>query len=339
MKKVFCAAVIVLGSLFLLTLGNGCSVTSTGGGNGVTDPSATPEANVASTEAFVGSLTCKNCHTTQYTQWQATNHSKSGSKATSETCGRCHATGRTKTGGWVSGTTEAKMAGVQCESCHGAGAKHVTAESSAKKTTINKIPNATTTCGNCHYMRKMKEGNIDLNDPDAVHAKVVSLLPGSGSGTRHPMHYGPNLALGKGVGGYQYSGSTYQSSSHFSLISNSCVTCHLNATTGSNAKDAAAGKHDQAPDLATCVKCHSGMTDFDYAGAQTETAALLATLKAELATYEAAVVKANRTSEAYTKALWNYTFIKNDGSTGVHNFKYAKKLLQDSINNFDPSNP
>ena len=65
----------------------------------------------------------------------------------------------------------------------------------------------------------------------------------------------------------------------------------------------------------------------------------MSTLQKELETYEEAVVLASRTSVAYERARWNYTLVKEDLSEGIHNYKYAKKLLEDSIDNFDPVNP
>jgi hypothetical protein len=49
-----------------------------------------------------------------------------------------------------------------------------------------------------------------------------------------------------------------------------------------------------------------------------------------------AATEEDKNSLSYVRAKFNYDFVLNDGSTGVHNFKYAQKLLQDSINDFTP---
>lgn len=42
-------------------------------------------------------------------------------------------------------------------------------------------------------------------------------------------------------------------------------------------------------------------------------------------------ITTKNTTEAQRKALWNYWLIKNDGSRGIHNTKFAKELLETTI--------
>ncbi len=343
--------------LFLLGLGilaiglAGCAVTSTtASGSGVTDPSDTISANDLSAATYVGVDTCKTCHSSRYTEWKASGHatviSSGASYNPASGCGYCHATGYKQTGGYSitsNSSTESGMYTVQCEACHGPGSLHVTAEGVSRSLTINKVPNYATTCGKCHRGRPfvLKDANgrydalVDMTDKTAVNASIEAVRATSGTAKYHPLHYRPNLPVFLGTGGYEYSGSTYTSSYHTSGIGNACVVCHFQFGTD---------KHDPAPDLAACQACHTGATSFDIDGKNAEILGLLQTLGVKLATYEAAVTKSARTAESYTKALWNFYLISRETDAGavcagVHNYKYGKQLLQDSINNFDPNNP
>lgn len=329
------ACVIIMGL-------SGCTTTSTTSGAGVTDPSHPPSNNDLSAASYVGVDNCKTCHPNEYTQWKSSAHAAPSSH-TGTGCGYCHATGYKKTGGYgltSTSTTESGMYFVQCEECHGPGSLHVTQKTNS---TINKVPNAETTCGKCHRGRPFvnKDANgrydssVDLNDKALVTSIINAALPTSGTASRHPIHYRPNLPVFKGTGGYEYAGSTYSNSYHTTGISNACVTCHFQFS----------NDHDPSPDLAACQACHPGATDFNVSGRNTEILGLIETLRIKLAGYETAVPSlSSRTSVSYTKALWNYYLISREADAGMacagaHNFKYAKQLLQDAINNFDPNNP
>jgi len=326
----------------------GCTATNTVAGSaGVTDPSHTPSNNDLSAASYVGVDNCKTCHASEYAEWKASGHSSvirgGASSNPSSGCGFCHATGYKQTGGYglaSNSTTEAGMYTVQCEMCHGPGSLHAAGPAT---TNINKVPNAVTTCGRCHRGRPfvVKDANgrydslVDMDNKAVVNATIEAALPTSGTATRHPLHYRPNLPVFKGTGGYEYSGSTYTSSFHTTGISNACVVCHLQFGTD---------KHDLEPDPAACNSCHTGVTTFDVDGKNTEILGLLQTLGGKLASYEAVVTRSARTAESYTKALWNFYLITREtdagaACAGVHNYRYAKQLLQDSINNFDPNNP
>ena len=98
--------------------------------------------------------------------------------------------------------------------------------------------------------------------------------------------------------------------------------------------DVTSGGHTFAPTLKGCQSCHEGLTTFDRHDVQTEIQALLDELEELL---EAAGVMhdghpvVGDFTEAKVGALFNYLFVLEDGSLGVHNSYYAKKLLEDSI--------
>lgn len=337
--------ITVLCSISFMGMLSSCDSTSSSSSvvdpsTAINDPSETPSGNDLSSATYIGVVVCKACHPDQYAEWNATKHSTAHFQSfqNSDTCAPCHATGFGESGGFVSGTSELEMAGVQCEVCHGPGSVHIRAGLDQKAATINKIPKAVDTCQNCHRGRPYI--GVDLDNATDVQSALEASLTGSGTQTRHPLHYGINATNGKGVGGFEYEGTTYTDTPHFANISNSCVACHLNEQTGSNVKSADAGHHDLAADIATCQSCHSTLTSFDFHGSQTAIRGLLLQLRDELDTYEATFTsKTDRTHQSYERALWNYTFVNNDGANGIHNVQYALKLLQDALANFDPANP
>ena len=361
MKSRLAILVMFLALGFLAAGLIGCSTTSTtAASSGVTDPSHPPSARDLSASTYVGVDTCKTCHGSKYTEWKNSKHANVHSiRATSMAggCGFCHATGYKQTGGYAitdtytkeGDTTGSWMYTVQCEACHGPGSQHVAKAQSditsteAIKLLINKTPSAEATCGRCHRGRPfvIKDANgrydslVDMNDKTAVNASIEAVRLTSGTGIYHPIHYRPNLPVFKGTGGYEYSGSTYTSSYHTSGVSNACVVCHFQFGTD---------VHDPAPDLAACQSCHADAASFDVGGRLTEIQGLLKTLAVKLASYEAAVPRASRTADSYTKALWNYYLITREADAGAacagaHNYLYSKQLLQDAIDNFDPNNP
>lgn len=111
---------------------------------------------------------------------------------------------------------------------------------------------------------------------------------------------------------------------------------------------------DDVDNVAVCQKCHTGVTTFDFPakddfdgngkveGVQTEVKGLLALIAAELpkdpATGNISLPSGDitllPTTEEQNKAKnlrmanYNYTLVNNDGSYGIHNFRYAVDLLR-----------
>jgi hypothetical protein len=164
-------------------------------------------------------------------------------------------------------------------------------------------------------------------------------------------HHGPEAALLLGVGGA--GGVEGKPSTHYQTVENTCVTCHL----GGAGPDAS---HTFTPNVATCQTCHADATSLDVNGVQTEVQgkldqvekALIAKgLLAEVADpglvelvpgfvkdeYELTTIgKAVEPvvgdyPEAQAAALWNYLFVKEDKSLGVHNPSFANALLDAAL--------
>jgi hypothetical protein len=165
-------------------------------------------------------------------------------------------------------------------------------------------------CANCHQPRSL------IADADADgNIQVTS--------THWGPHHGPQAAMLLGVGG---AGAVEgKPGSHYSLVENTCVTCHL----GENAN------HSFEPNVANCQTCHQDIEDFDFSGLQTEVAGKLEELKAAL---EGAGLLAEDEPvvgtypAAQAQALWNYIFVAHeDKSMGVHNPAYTRALLEESL--------
>ncbi len=165
----------------------------------------------------------------------------------------------------------------------------------------------------------------------------------------HESHQGPMLL---GTGGREIPGYVYKNSAH-SDIQERCVQCHMAAgpTDSTTASirykvgghsfkvvyDPGTGNPaDEYLNTTGCVTCHpANMTLIE--GVQDQIHALLDTLRAllpkktngqPLSPIGADTLKLNDVQKI---ASWNYYFVNNDGSFGVHNKNYAWTLLQASI--------
>jgi predicted CXXCH cytochrome family protein len=146
-----------------------------------------------------------------------------------------------------------------------------------------------------------------------------------------PVHV--HAAMFEGVGGYRYDpDSMYQNSLHTTLlIYQSCAACHLYSDTSDAEYGLAVNTdHDFDAVLTSCqgANCHPNATSFDVNGKQTEVSTLLDSLKGILD------ANPNPGTDPYDRAKFNYDFVKNDSSLGVHNPDYAIKLLTDAISNY-----
>jgi len=159
--------------------------------------------------------------------------------------------------------------------------------------------------------------------------------------TRFGPHHGPQSNTLAGWGAYEIAGSEpYTNSSHTTMVTDGCVTCHMAKAYGTQAgghtMNTAYEYHEEdVPNVAGCESCHSGIKSFDVNGLQTEVESLLDDLKVKLIadsllTESGSVVKGTYPSDQ-AGAIFNYKWIEEDRSHGVHNPKYVKALLKNSI--------
>ncbi|MCP4005661.1 MAG: redoxin domain-containing protein [bacterium] len=120
---------------------------------------------------FVGSDSCRTCHSAEFETWQASPHAQSMASLASKKetrnpkCQRCHTTGFGRPGGFPekagSGAHE-DVARVGCESCHGPGGDHV-GENAAR---VGTIVSLTDKCDSCAIQKVCGSCHDEANDPD-----------------------------------------------------------------------------------------------------------------------------------------------------------------------------
>jgi hypothetical protein len=196
-------------------------------------------------------------------------------------------------------------------------------------------------CMNCHMSRQNA----------AVYAVTTQ------GSARFGPHHGPQADMLKGTNGFTY-GKKIPSSAHGSVVEDTCVGCHMQVVGEKDPGFTNVGGHtfkagwdgggtQAAVNLVgTCQKCHGKSLDafdftlFDYngdgviEGVQTEVQRLLDQLAEALPPVgkpKAALSIDSTWSQTQLKAAYNYQFVKEDGSFGIHNTAYAVGLLKASI--------
>jgi formate-dependent nitrite reductase cytochrome c552 subunit len=203
-------------------------------------------------------------------------------------------------------------------------------------------------CMNCHNSRY------------SVKAKVTTKGPFYGFSDRYGPHHNPQADMYFGSNGYTYGDTTLAGLMTHATAADACVTCHM--APGANPGNPTQAGHTwgmvdsvgnpTVSGLLACQPCHGPITKYtdiraaaDYdgngkiEGVQTEIQGLLAKLKARLphdATGEVITMLADTGATKFNQKLvgdiWNYWFVMEDRSIGVHNPKYAVALLQKALN-------
>ncbi|NIT36018.1 MAG: hypothetical protein GTN49_05875 [candidate division Zixibacteria bacterium] len=144
-----------------------------------------------------------------------------------------------------------------------------------------------------------------------------------------PHHTQDEMLLG--IGGYEWpQGGPYLNSEHTYVIDERCIKCHMYMKAFEEGKPAIKG-HTWKPRIEACRECHPGAGSFNIRGAQKNIENLLEQLEAKLKQQK------NPKAQDYIYAKFDHDFVVNSGSRGVHNYKYAKQLLEDSIEFYTPS--
>jgi len=164
-------------------------------------------------------------------------------------------------------------------------------------------------CANCHQIRNVKpevaDGNIEVTS------------------SRFGTHHGAEAQMLLGEGGLGVSGSP---STHYQMVENTCVACHMGDERN----------HTYEPEVERCQECHADAEDFNMNGVQTEVQAMFDELT-DLFTEQGYIDPENGRwvtgmyPEAIANAMWNYKFVIEDQSMGVHNSTYAKALLEQAL--------
>ena len=212
-------------------------------------------------------------------------------------------------------------------------------------------------CMTCHHSR---DGSAVTNV--ANYPLGRNTWPG---GSSFGPHDGVQGDMIEGINAITY-GQVIPSSAHRYSVTNSCVGCHMQTIASTDPGFLLSGGHtfemsykvvsngvtNKVDQVAVCNQCHGGITTFnfpveDYAntgavqGVQTEVQILLNQLSTLLPNSSGVIdgsvktslsVKTNWTT-AQLQAAYDWQFVNNDGSLGVHNAPYATGLLKASIAN------
>jgi hypothetical protein len=323
-------------------------------------------------------LQCFGCHSDQEVslveardQWATSNHGigETVSRGASGSCRPCHSSEgflEKVTGEDYSSEAVTRIA---CFTCH---APHTNGTFALRTTDAVTLENGAlfdkgdgNLCANCHHARR----NASTYVYDGV---TLSQHFGP--------HHGPQSDMLAGENAYEYEGVDYTNSPHSSYVANACVDCHKAPAVGlyvgghtfrmeMEVEDEEEINVDNACNRSGC---HDGLADYDRPasgdfdwnglteGVQTEVKGLLDSLDVLLKNEGLLVYyeedDAWEPPDDYevadgdlAGALYNYLFVEESGSEGIHNTKYAVKLLQNSINYIvhgdpngapkEPSNP
>ncbi len=303
-----------------------------------------------------GNVTCLVCHSgTNMEQKQAefamSEHSVgaiavdyAGGRAS---CAPCHSHEQfvqTITLGSVAGDITNPSAW-QCSTCHGIH-KSFEGKDYALRVSdpITLLVNGETTdlggnsnlCATCHQARTAEPNTASPGETFRI------------SSAHYGPHHGPQANVVAGIGFAEIEGSIAypEAGSSIHLNQASCTGCHMAPFSNKQ------GGHSYIPSLDACVECHGAdMDDYNYGGVQTEVEEMLVELRDELITL--GVVFWDEEALAYepvvgtypmlqAQAFYNWIGLEEDRSLGVHNPKYVKALLRntiDALNVAETTNP
>ncbi len=204
-------------------------------------------------------------------------------------------------------------------------------------------------CANCHSSRyKVKQ-------------RVTTEPPYYGFADRFGPHHNPQADMFFGSGGYQYGDESFTGLATHTGLEDGCVTCHMqpraNRLGGGTPPNHSFSMHDTTYGTGVykptdvCGTCHGEIEDFDdiralydfdrngmIEGVQTEVKGLLEALKNQLplasngepvSRLRDSLLVKNRPD--LVQGLWNYWFVEEDQSFGIHNTKYTVRLLYKSL--------
>jgi hypothetical protein len=197
-------------------------------------------------------------------------------------------------------------------------------------------------CMNCHRSRYNVAAKIKPSSP-----------PYYGFADHYGPHGNPQADMYFGQNAWQFGDSSLTGLATHLGVTDACVTCHMPSGNHEWAMQDTLGNDK----VAACQTCHGqGITSFedikalyDYdhngkiEGAMTEVEGLLTQLKARIAslggidasTGEPTLAMADslqvKNNLTLIEDIYDYTFVKNDGSMGAHNTKYAVSILQKAL--------
>jgi hypothetical protein len=300
---------------------------------------------------------CSQCHDepthhVKTAEWENSMHAVTTTDpAGNASCVGCH-TGVGFTGR-VEGakTVNTAYSPIDCATCHEPHGQTIPTGAAHQLRTLSPVtlPDGTvvsnagmgTLCMDCHQSRQKA-------------ATYASTTAGS---SHFGPHEGPQADMLEGVNGFTY-GQKIPSSAHAFVATDTCVTCHMQTAPATT--DPAflhAGDHtfmlSYTPPGGTkedlvgaCQTCHGPeITTFDFPlfdynndgviqGVQTEVQSLMDQLSTMLPPnnqVKTSLTIDNTWTTLQLEAAYNWLFVTNDGSRGIHNTAYTVGLLKASI--------
>ena len=295
-----------------------------------------------------GTAVCGVCHDnsesveTKIGQWGKSIHAIGGRNFENNTgCAPCHTSQGFKEA--LANDTTATMAPIQdpaninCYTCHMIHDTYTAADWTLRKTDPNTfwLTGETVDLGKGNICVRCHQPRISYQIPDVTNPGGTYTV----SSTRFGPHHGPQGTTLNGIAFYKV-GSGYFNSAHTN-IPDACVTCHMASATGYHNGGHTFFVEDEEEGLNTngCLACHTASeaeTLKDDLQAEIETK--LEELGALLVTagiYNPAGTSGTAVKGDYTNtvagAYWNFISIEEDRSMGVHNPRFVRKLLENTI--------
>jgi hypothetical protein len=179
-------------------------------------------------------------------------------------------------------------------------------------------------CVNCHQSRAAEPNKASPGETFRI------------TSTHYGPHYSTQGNVLAGVGFAEISGSVAYPApgSAVHLAQASCVGCHMAEFASGE------GGHSWNPSLNACNDCHDANDeDFNYGGVQSDVQTKLVTLRDKL--IELGVVEGdeehgyhpvvNTFPMLHAQAFYNWKGLAEDRSLGVHNPKYVRALLNNTL--------
>jgi hypothetical protein len=304
-----------------------------------------------------GSGVCAQCHDApthhiKSAEWNNSRHAvvtRDPSGPGREGCVGCH-TGLGFVARTKSANPDTTYTPINCQTCHEphgitnpAGNSHQIRVATVTLADGTKVTDAGlgALCMNCHQSRQ----------------KAATYAATAAASSRFGPHHGPQADMLKGTNGFTY-GKTIASSPHSSAVPDTCVTCHMQTVDAKSPAFLQAGGHTFKPSwsgdgsnppqqlVGACQNCHGQtLTTFNFQvsdydgdgkvdGVQTEVQHLLDKLSSLLPPVgqpKTALTIDSTWTRPQLEAAYNWQFVANDGSKGVHNTAYAVGLLKASI--------
>lgn len=290
-------------------------------------------------------------------QWDVSGHANTVSSPTGagrNGCVRCH-TGK----GFVQyskGVPEASMDvtynPISCVACH----------DPHDATKPNQLRKYATVLANGETITAGGKGQLCFNCHQARRNSATYTADFKNLSSTYGPHYSnqADMLMNKNIVNY---GKAFNSTNHFDALENACVDCHMYpGHVDENKQVVLSGSHsfkmstpDGVDNMAACAKCHGyslgssfskiqfyykGTTDLDKDGVeeglQTEVKGLaeqLAMLLPPVGKPTVSVTRADSTKlgKAGAIAVYNYKWVTEDGSYGIHNPKLTIDILYASI--------